>query len=151
MGIKKVIAISCAAVSLFSMTACGKEKEKKNEKVVLNVWKMEDEAFLQKMADEFVEHYKDEADIEVILGNKPEHSMTEYIQENPDDSADVLYFADDQLDQLYNAGYLLPITENKDQIIADNGGRYTDIISCISRAEALCLPYNSRKRILPLL
>lgn len=131
--IKKAIAVSCAAAGLFSMTACGKESKKTNEKVVLNVWKMEDEAFLQKMADEFVEHYKNEADIEVILGNKPEHSMTEYIQENPDDSADVLYFADDQLDQLYNAGYLLPMTENKDQIIADNGGRYTDIISCVSR------------------
>ena len=133
MNIKKIMAMSCAAVCFLTMASCGKKSIKKREKVTLNVWKMEDEALLQQMADNFVEHYKDEADIEIILGNKPEHSMTEYINDNPDDSADILYFADDQLDQLYNAGYLLPITENKDQIIADNGGRYTDVISCVVR------------------
>lgn len=137
MNIRKILAFSCAAACLFSMTACGKNSKKNREKVTLNIWKMEDEAFLQQMADDFVEHYKDDADIEIILGNKPEHSMTEYIKENPDDSADILYFADDQLDQLYNAGYLLPITEDKDKIIADNGGRYTDIISCVVRERKL--------------
>ncbi|MCR5601433.1 MAG: extracellular solute-binding protein [Ruminococcus sp.] len=133
MNIRKIMAMSCAAVCFLTMASCGKKSFKKREKVTLNVWKMEDEALLQQMADNFVEHYKDEADIEIILGNKPEHSMTEYINDNPDDSADILYFADDQLDQLYNARYLLPITENKDQIIADNGGRYTDVISCVVR------------------
>ena len=133
MNIKKIMAVTCSAVCLLTMASCGNKSSKKREKVTLNVWKMEDEALLQQMADNFVEHYKDEADIEIILGNKPEHSMTEYINDNPDDSADILYFADDQLDQLYNAGYLLPITENKDQIIADNGGRYTDVISCVVR------------------
>ncbi|MBQ6182074.1 MAG: extracellular solute-binding protein [Ruminococcus sp.] len=137
MDIKKMIAVSCSAVCLLTMASCGKNSSKKREKVTLNVWKMEDEALLQEMADDFIEHYKDDADIEIILGNKPEHSMTEYIQENPDDSADILYFADDQLDQLYNAGYLLPI-ENKDEIIEANGGRYTEVISCVVRELKLC-------------
>lgn len=129
MNIRKIIAVSCSAACLLTMASCGNKLNKKREKVTLNVWKMEDEAFLQQMTDEFIEYYKDDADIEVILGNKPEHSMVEYIQENPDDSADILYFADDQLDQLYNAGYLLPIEENADDIIEDNGGKYTEIIS----------------------
>ena len=137
MNIKKFIAVSCSAACLLSMASCGKKSDKKREKVTLNVWKMEDEAFMQQMTDDFIEYHKDDADIEIILGNKPEHSMVEYIQESPDDSADILYFADDQFDQLYNAGYLLPIEENADEIIEANGGNNAEVISCAIKSRSL--------------
>ena len=37
MNIKKILAFSCAAACLFSMTACGKNSKKNREKVTLNI------------------------------------------------------------------------------------------------------------------
>ncbi len=126
----RIIAVLSAAACVMSCTSCSGNPFKAKEKVTLTIWNMEDNTFLQKMGDEFSEKYKNDAEIKIVIEDKPENSMSEYIAANPDSTADIFYFADDQFDQFYNNKYLLPAI-NKSKISEDNGGIQNNVISCI--------------------
>lgn len=128
MRVKRFLAFACAAACTLSLVSCSNPLKK--EDIKLTVWNMEDQDFLQKMGNEFAEKYKKDANIEIIINDKPESSMTEYIAEHPDEAPDIIYFADDQFEQFSNADYLAPII-NKDQIVDDNGGMSAGIMKCV--------------------
>ena len=128
MRIKSIFAAVCAAACTLSLVSCSNPLKK--EKISLTVWNMEDQDFLEKMGNEFAEKYKNDAEIEIIIGDKPESSMTEFIQQHPDEAPDILYFADDQFEQFANADYLLPVV-NKNDIIEENGGSKAGVLKAV--------------------
>lgn len=128
---KKFVAILCAVTMAFGLVGC--EKNEKRKQVLLTLWASEESHDLMRsLADSFEEHYKDEADIDVFVGTEPEVSLAENILDKPDEAADVFHFADDQIVSLMEKNILMPITENTDQIIEDNGGKDTDAMQCVT-------------------
>lgn len=128
---KKTIAALCAAILLLNCAGCRKTEEK--EQVSLTLWASEESRELMKgFVESFKEHYKEQADIDVFVGTEPEVSLAENILDNPDEAADVFHFADDQIMSLLENDILMPITENTDKIIEDNGGEGSDAIQCVT-------------------
>ena len=74
------------------------------------------------MADSFIELHKKEADIEIVLREEDEDTAADNAVANPTQLADVFSFAGDQIRRLVNAGVLLPVGEDADRVIGDNGG-----------------------------
>ena len=132
MNLKKAMAFSVAVLTVAFLPACQKESTPK-ETVSLTLWSSkENQELMQEITDEFVTYYKDEADIDVFLGTEPENTLAENIKAGPESAADVFHFADDQVKSLIDAGILLPITQNTDQILLDNGGKGADIMDAIT-------------------
>ena len=77
MRVKRVLALVGAVACTLSLVSCSNPFKK--EEVKLTVWNMEDQDFLEKMGKEFAEKYKKDAVIEIVIGDKPESSMTDYI------------------------------------------------------------------------
>ena len=128
---KRIIAALCAVTLAFSCSGC--RKLQKKEQVALTLWASEESYGLMKeFSDSFTEYYKDEADIDVFVGTEPEVSLAENILENPEGAADVFHFADDQIMSLVNENILMPVTENTDKIIKDNGGEVSDAVKCVT-------------------
>ena len=91
----------------------GCEAKQKNEKdkVSLVVWSSEGEqVLLKKMADEFCEKYKEDAEIEIQVGVENEDEFKYNYLKNVEKSADVFSFPNDQLYELISHESLLPIT-----------------------------------------
>ena len=103
----------------------GCEAKQKNEKdkVSLVVWSSEGEqVLLKKMADEFCEKYKEDAEIEIQVGVENEDEFKYNYLKNVEKSADVFSFPNDQLYELISHESLLPITLDAEHIIEGNGG-----------------------------
>jgi len=89
--------------------------------VTLTLWGGEfDQDMLRDMADAFIAHYANEANITVNIGVESESSAKDTILTDPQAAADVFATVDDQLMELYNAGALQEVAENVDAIRAAN-------------------------------
>lgn len=109
---------SMLASMLLGTCGCGKK-----EQVRLTVWGSEaSQEMLREMADAFIELHAKEADIEIVLRVEDEDTVADNAVSNPDQLADVFSFAGDQLPRLINAGVLLPVEKDADEVIAANGG-----------------------------
>lgn len=93
------------------------------EDVSLVMWGAEeDQAMLQGMIDSFIATYSNKANFDIQLGVQSESTAKDTVLTDVEAAADVYAFADDQLNELVNAGALQPISINTDAIIEANGG-----------------------------
>lgn len=109
-------------------------KEKGKEKVTLSLWgSKEDAKLLEMMVESFKKHYQKEADFEITISPESEVTCKTTVLSDPKAAADVYTFAEDQLDDLVDAGALLPITEEKEQTIKDCGGEKSAAIEAVTK------------------
>lgn len=111
------------AVALGLMGCSGAESEPVPE-VKLSVWWSEEEEreLLNQTIEAFQEEYADEALFQITVSIENIVTTRETVLANPQAAADIYVFADDQFETLRRAGALLEITEDTEQVIADNGG-----------------------------
>lgn len=114
---KKLLAILvCLSMLVCSVSALAEET------ISLVVWGAEeDQVMLQGMIDGFIAANADKS-FDIQLGTESESTAKDTILTDVEAAADVFAFADDQLNELVNAGALQPVLLNTDAIIAANGG-----------------------------
>lgn len=93
-----------------------------NGKIKLKVWGSQaDQEILKKLCDDFANTYKtDSYTFEFEYGVVGEPDAATQLTGDPDASADVFAFANDQITSLVKGGYLNKVLRNKDDIIAAN-------------------------------
>lgn len=93
-------------------------------KVTLTVWAEEAQhETVQKMIDSFIEKYKGQADLEIILEAQADSSTRDVLLGDVQNSADVFSFPDDQLSAMVAGGALAPVPnaqEISDQMVAES-------------------------------
>lgn len=120
---KGITAVALAA-ALLGMTGCSLMKQEPLPEVKLSVWWSDDgdRELIDQIIEEFKTEYADEALFEITVSKENVQTARETVLSNPDNAADIYIFADDQFEALRQAGALLEITENTDQVIDANGG-----------------------------
>lgn len=120
----KIVTATALAVTLFGMTGCSKLKQEPLPEVKLSIWwgDESDRELIGNIIEEFKAEYADEALFEITVSKENVQTSKETVLSNPNNAADIYMFADDQFESLRQAGALLEITENTDQVIAANGG-----------------------------
>ena len=107
---------------VIAASGCGKERPD----VSLSIWtSAEEKEIMTDMIEAFKEEYADETDFDnfvVTISEEDETTCRDTVLADPEGAADLYTFASDQLDNLQREHALLPITDNTEQIIADNGG-----------------------------
>ncbi len=99
-----------------AVSGCGTEQAN----VSLSIWTSADEQEIMKeMIESFQEHYEKEAQFEITISEEDEKTCRDTVLADP---ADLYSFASDQFDNLQRENALLPITDDTEQIISDNGG-----------------------------
>ena len=89
--------------------------------VKLTLWGAEeDQTMLREMADAFIEENADKGNVTIDIGVQSESSAKDTILADPEAAADVFAFADDQLNELVNAGALQEVLLNPDDIKSRN-------------------------------
>ncbi len=102
-----------------AVSGCGTEQAN----VSLSIWTSADEQEIMKeMIESFQEHYEKEAQFEITISEEDEKTCRDTVLADPAGAADLYSFASDQFDNLQRENALLPITDNTEQIISDNGG-----------------------------
>ncbi len=102
-----------------AVSGCGTEQAN----VSLSIWTSADEQEIMKeMIESFQEHYEKEAQFEITISEEDEKTCRDTVLTDPAGAADLYSFASDQFDNLQRENALLPITDNTEQIISDNGG-----------------------------
>lgn len=93
-------------------------------KVTLTVWAEEAQhETVQKMIDSFIEKYKGQADLEIILEAQADSGTRDVLLGDVQNSADVFSFPDDQLSAMVAGGALAPVPnaqEISDQMVAES-------------------------------
>ncbi len=93
------------------------------ETVELTMWGAEeDQTMLAEMVEAFKIAYADKANFVINLGVESESTAKDTVLTDIEAAADVFAFADDQLNELVNAGALQAVQIDTDAIIAANGG-----------------------------
>lgn len=102
-----------------AVSGCGTEQAN----VSLSIWTSADEQEIMKeMIESFQEHYEKEAQFEITISEEDEKTCRDTVLADPAGAADLYSFASDQFDNLQRENALLPITDDTEQIISDNGG-----------------------------
>lgn len=131
--IKKIVS-SVLAFGVCSCIFSGCDTNKPLEEVKLSVWCAQDDIpMITTMIDEFKEKHRNEADFSVTISAEGEDTCKATILANPTGAADVFSFAADQFNDLYDKGVLLEVTENAEQIIAENGSAASGAVASASR------------------
>ncbi len=139
--IKTAIAFSLVSVMTISLCACGKDTR---PVVNLSLWGSSDEnPLLCDLAEEFTELHSNEAVINIKVCKEGEDTCKETILANPNAAGDVFSYPDDQLEELYEAGALLPATYEEDEVIAENGGKTSQAIKAASYKDGTLCGYPS--------
>lgn len=122
---------------VIAASGCGKERPD----VSLSIWtSAEEKEIMTDFIEAFKEEYADETDFDnfvVTISEEDETTCRDTVLADPEGAADLYTFASDQLDNLQREHALLPITDNTEQIIADNGGENSAAILSSSRDGAL--------------
>lgn len=91
--------------------------------VSLSIWTSAGEQEVMKeMIEAFKKKYADEAQFQITISEEDEKTCRDTVLSDPKGAADIYTFASDQFDDLQREKALLPVTEQTEQIIADNGG-----------------------------
>ncbi len=102
-----------------AVSGCGTEQAN----VSLSIWTSADEQEIMKeMIESFQEQYEKEAQFEITISEEDEKTCRDTVLADPAGAADLYTFASDQFDNLQREHALLPITDNAEQIISNNGG-----------------------------
>lgn len=120
MKLKKVFATVLAVAVAVSCTACGGSKDEAKDSesssqgggtVKLTLWGAEeDQALLGELVDEFKSAHSD-VSFDIQIGVESESTAKDTILTDVEAAADVFAFADDQLNDLVNAGALANLNE----------------------------------------
>ena len=130
---KKFLAIALALCMVFALAACGQTAAhaaseapaesaapEAKEPIKLTVWVGDNyPAVTEKMIESFKAAYPDET-FEITIGIESESTCKDTILTDPEAAADVFTFADDQLNELVNAGAIQKVEMNVDTITAAN-------------------------------
>lgn len=123
--------VSVLVLMLFTISGCGSEEK---PVVTISIWTGESNyELLKNQLEEFKKLHADEADFVFTVSVEGEDTCKSTVLANPDGAADLFAFADDQLDELYDAGALLKITENTDVILNNCGGNDSGAATAIIR------------------
>ena len=121
----KIITVTAAlAATLLGMTGCSALKQEPLPEVKLSIWWSDenDRELIENIIEEFKTEHAEEALFEITVSKESVQTSKETVLSNPNNAADIYMFADDQFEALRQAGALLEITENTDQVIDANGG-----------------------------
>ena len=95
--------------------------------VKLTMWGAEeDQTMLREMADAFIAENADKGNITIEIGVQSESSAKDTVLADPESAADVFAFADDQLNELVQAGALQEVQLNADDIKSRNTAASVD-------------------------
>lgn len=133
---KKFLVLFMIAVLSINLAGCKPKEEKPEEKplVELTVWASElDQDLMQDMIDDFIAEYAEEADFTITLGAVSEANAKDEVLRDIEAAADVFVFADDQINELYQAGALQEVLENTQAVIDANGGESAGAIAAAMR------------------
>lgn len=121
---KMILAAAVFLAASFAFTGCSRLQPNSLPVVKLSIWWSDekDRDLLEQTIDSFQKRYADEAVFEITISRENVSTSKETVLTNPQSAADIYMFADDQFEALRQAGALLEITENTEQIIIDNGG-----------------------------
>lgn len=115
----------CMAILCGTLTGCSSTKREIPE-VHLSLWcSGEDQDLLEQMTDSFRKEYESEVDMKITISEESESTCRDTVLENPEAAADVYAFAGDQFRALYQAGALLEVTDEAEEIIDACGGEST--------------------------
>lgn len=119
--------------------------------VKLTMWGAEeDQTMLREMADAFIEQNADKGNVTIEIGVQSESSAKDTVLADPESAADVFAFADDQLNELVNAGALhAGSTAEPGRREEPQPARLCEC--CHHERQALRLPHDRRQRLLPVL
>lgn len=122
--IKAILLSAVLTVTSVWTAGCAGKKQEELPVIKLSVWwsDEEDRALINRTIEAFQEQYADEAVFEIAVSKENILTVKETVLNNLNAAADIFMFADDQFEALRQAGALLEIDENVDDIIAANGG-----------------------------
>ncbi len=121
MKLKKLLALAMVSVMTLSMAACGGKDDASTDgnkdsgkteikEVNLVMWGAEeDQTMLREMCDAFIEANKDKVKLTVEIGVESEQSVKDTILGDVEGAADIFSFANDQVNELVQAGALMEI------------------------------------------
>ena len=113
-------ASTAASSAAASSTAASSAAESWGD-VKLTMWGAEeDQTMLREMADAFIEQNADKGNVTIDIGVQSEAQAKDTVLADPEAAADVFAFADDQLNELVNAGALQEVLLNPDDIKSRN-------------------------------
>lgn len=117
---KKLLAMLLAAVMVLSMCSCALAED---ETIALRVWvgDNQDLPWIEGVIANFKAANPDK-NYDITVSIQTEGDCSKAVLNDVTAAADVFTFADDQFNSLYNAGALMEVVENTDEIIAANGG-----------------------------
>ncbi len=121
-----VFLVCCMAVSSCGLAGPGASggAAENPEPVSITIWCSDLNMQPVKEAMEaFAAAHRDAFDLHLSYGEESEVSCSSTVLANPRSAADVFFFADDQLEDLLQAGALLEITENASAVIDAAGGK----------------------------
>ncbi len=116
---KKLLAMLLAAVMVLSMCSCALA----DDTIALRVWvgDNQDLPWIEGVIANFKAANPDK-NYDITVSIQTEGDCSKAVLNDVTAAADVFTFADDQFNSLYNAGALMEVVENTDEIIAANGG-----------------------------
>ncbi len=138
-----VLALTMVCVMVVLCGCSQKEPAQEELPVIkLSVWSDERNfELLDEVIEEFKETYKDEAVFDFVISAESELTCKETVLSNPQKAADVYTFADDQFEELWQAGALLEITEDTDIVMEENGGAQSGAcMSCMRDGKLFAYP-----------
>ena len=117
--IKRFRIFAAFAILLTTLsTGCQKE----TPTVSLSIWTSAGEQeVMEEMIEAFKKKYADDTQFEITISKEDEKTCRDTVLSDPKGAADLYTFASDQFDDLQRENALLPITDQTDQIIAENG------------------------------
>lgn len=132
---KKMLYFGISLIGLAAFSGCGKQEL---PTVHISVWTDErQQAVMEEALENFKELHKEEVQLEYSISLEREDTCKATVLSNPKGAADIYFFADDQLDELIDAGALLHITENVDQVIDSVGGYESAVTNVVMRDDKL--------------
>ena len=101
------------------LSGCGSK-----EKISISIWTAEGKVgLMEDYMEEFQRVHEDEVEIDYRISKEEEDTCRETVLANPDGAADIFAFADDQLDDLKDAGVLLEFETDVDLAFERFGGK----------------------------
>lgn len=122
---KAILLAAVLAVTSVLTAGCAGKEQNELPVVRLSVWWSDegDREQVNRAIEAFREEYADEAVFEITVSKENILTVRETVLNNVNTAADIYMFADDQFEALRQAGALLEISENTEDIIVANGGK----------------------------
>ncbi|MCR5250256.1 MAG: extracellular solute-binding protein [Lachnospiraceae bacterium] len=109
--------------AVFFLAGCAGKEEKELPQVSLSLWGSEQSVpLLEEAMRQFASEHEKEAVITYTISIEGENSCKATVLSDIDGAADIFCFADDQLDDLWKAGALLPVGGDADALLESVGG-----------------------------